>query len=79
MKNATTFTIFLTYHKICYQTFVLHTISGLPHVIKLINCYKSLRISKQHQKWWHIQKLPDAGIPVWAPKLCAQIKEKHAK
>ena len=25
---------------------------------------------------WHIQRLPDAGIPVWKAKLCAQIKEK---
>ena len=23
-----------------------------------------------------IQRLPDASIPVWASKLCAQIKEK---
>ena len=23
-----------------------------------------------------IQRLPDAGIPIWAPKLCAEIKEK---
>ena len=28
---------------------------------------------------WPIKRLPDAGIPVWAPKLCVQIKEKHAK
>ena len=25
---------------------------------------------------WRIQRLPDAGIPAWAPKLCAQIKKK---
>ena len=25
---------------------------------------------------WHVQRLPDTGIPVRAPKLCAQIKEK---
>ena len=23
---------------------------------------------------WHVQRLPDIGIPVWTPKLCAQIK-----
>ena len=31
------------------------------------------------QLQWHIQRLPDAGILVWAPKLCAQIKEIDAK
>ena len=25
---------------------------------------------------WHVQGLPDTGISVRAPKLCAQIKEK---
>ena len=25
---------------------------------------------------WHIQRVSDASIPVWAPKLCAQIIEK---
>ena len=25
---------------------------------------------------WRIQRDFDTGIPVWAPKLCAQIKEK---
>ena len=25
---------------------------------------------------WRVQRLPDIGILVWAPKLCAQIKEK---
>ena len=25
---------------------------------------------------WHIQRDFDTGIPVWVPKLCAQIKEK---
>ena len=25
---------------------------------------------------WRVQSLPDIGIVVWAPKLCAQIKEK---
>ena len=27
----------------------------------------------------HIQRLPDASILVWAPKLCAQIKEIDVK
>ena len=28
---------------------------------------------------WRIQRVLDAGIPVWAPKLCAQIIEKCLK
>ena len=28
---------------------------------------------------WCIQRVLDAGMPVWAPKLCAQIIEKHLK
>ena len=25
---------------------------------------------------WCVQRLPDTGILIWAPKICAQIKEK---
>ena len=28
---------------------------------------------------WRIQRVLDAGIPVWVPKLCAQIIEKCLK
>ena len=28
---------------------------------------------------WRIQRVLDTGIPVWAPKLCAQIIEKCLK
>ena len=28
---------------------------------------------------WRIHRVLDAGIPVWAPRLCAQIIEKCLK
>ena len=30
-------------------------------------------------KQWHVQRVLDVGIPVWAPKLCAQIIENCLK
>ena len=28
---------------------------------------------------WRIQSVFNAGVPVWTPKLCTQINEKHLR
>ena len=38
--------------------------------------FKCSKCDAVYQHKWRIQKVLDAGIPVWAPKPCAQIKGK---
>ena len=41
---------------------------------KLISFTWSIRVGKKYFFQWWIQSLSEADIPVWAPKLGAQIK-----
>ena len=64
-----------------------HPISLLSNIEKLMykrlytflnkNVIYNLQFGFKQQ--WHIQRVLDAGIPVWVPKLCAQIIEKCLK
>ena len=47
------------------------SISGVFHILLAITLFHFIHLFLNQ---WQIQRLSDVGIPVWAPKLGAQIK-----